>query len=96
MQQTCPHNAKYAYDVGSRLGDGCKGNQKGGPSERGRPFPHLNQRNRRTTVSDSGTKEKPLGEPEDPQTGTPNTKPEEDRPITEDPDGTPKENPSGG
>ncbi|TQJ36740.1 hypothetical protein [Arthrobacter sp. SLBN-122] len=47
-------------------------------------------------MSDSGTKEQPVGEPGDPQTDTPNTKPEEDRPITEDPDGTPKENPSGG
>lgn len=47
-------------------------------------------------MSDPGTEEQPLGEPEDPQTDNPNTKPEEERPITEDPDGTPVENPSGG
>jgi hypothetical protein len=47
-------------------------------------------------VSDSENKEQPVGEPEDPQADAPNTKPKENRPITEDPDGTPKENPSGG
>ncbi|MDQ0675823.1 hypothetical protein QFZ36_003384 [Pseudarthrobacter siccitolerans] len=47
-------------------------------------------------MSDSETREQPVGEPKDPQTESPKTKPEEDRPITEDPDGTPKENPSGG
>jgi hypothetical protein len=47
-------------------------------------------------VSDSGTGKQPVGEPTDPKNNTPDTKPEEDRPITEDPDGTPKENPSGG
>jgi hypothetical protein len=49
-------------------------------------------------VSDSGTEEQPSGEPKDAQSDKPNTntKPEEDRPITEDPDGTPVENPSGG
>lgn len=47
-------------------------------------------------MSDPGTEGQPLGEPKDPQTDNPNTKPDEERPITEDPDGTPKENPSGG
>ena len=47
-------------------------------------------------MSDPGTEGQPLNEPKDPQTDNPNTKPEEERPITEDPDGTPVENPSGG
>jgi hypothetical protein len=60
------------------------------------PFSYSNQCNRRTIVSDSGTRKQPVGEPKDPKNNAPDTKPEEDRPITEDPDGTPKENPSGG
>jgi hypothetical protein len=55
---------------------------------------HRNQQEEH--VSHPGTEGQPLGEPKDPQTDNPNTKPEEERPITEDPDGTPKENPSGG
>ena len=47
-------------------------------------------------MSDSGTKEQPAGGNEEAQDRAPDTKPEENRPITEDPDGTPKENPSGG
>jgi hypothetical protein len=47
-------------------------------------------------VSDPGTEGQPLGEPKDPRSENPKTKSEEERPITEDPDGTPVENPSGG
>ena len=47
-------------------------------------------------MTDSGTREQPIGEPKHRQADTPDTTPEEDQPITEDPDGTPKENPSGG
>jgi hypothetical protein len=74
----------------------AKGIEKGALSERGAPFSHFNQCNRRTIVSDSRIEEPPVGEPKDPQTDTSNSKPEEERPVTEDPDGTPKENPSGG
>jgi hypothetical protein len=50
---------------------------------------------RRNIMSDPGTGQQPLGEPEDPRTDKPATKPTEEPNITEDPDGTPKENPSG-
>ena len=73
-----------------------RGIEKGALSERGAPFSHSNQLNRRTIVTDSGTREQPIGEPKHRQADTPDTNPEEDQPITEDPDGTPKENPSGG
>lgn len=46
-------------------------------------------------MSDPGTGQQPPGEPEDPRTENPATKPTEEADITEDPDGTPKENPSG-
>jgi hypothetical protein len=59
---------------------------------------HGTKSNRRNIVSNAGNEEEqPLGKPKDDgQTGNPNTEPENDRPITEDPDGTPVENPSGG
>lgn len=37
-----------------------------------------------------------MGVPKDPKTDNPNTEPEEERPITEDPKGSAVENPSGG
>ncbi len=49
----------------------------------------------RNIMSDPGTGQQPLGEPEDPRTENPATKPPEEPNITEDPDGTPVENPSG-
>jgi hypothetical protein len=51
---------------------------------------------RRKMMSDSGTERQPLGEPEDPRDDNPTHEPTEDPNITEDPDGTPVENPSGG
>lgn len=47
-------------------------------------------------MSDPGTKGQPLGEPKESEKDNPNATPERDHPITEDPDGTPVENPSGG
>jgi hypothetical protein len=47
-------------------------------------------------MSDSETERQPLGEPEDPRDDNPTHEPTEDPNITEDPDGTPVENPSGG
>ncbi|MDP9695137.1 UNVERIFIED_ORG: hypothetical protein J2X79_002706 [Arthrobacter globiformis] len=47
-------------------------------------------------MSNPGTEGQPHGKPKDPEAENPNTQSEEDRPITEDPDGTPVENPSGG
>ncbi|MCZ2405078.1 hypothetical protein IV498_18435 [Paenarthrobacter sp. Z7-10] len=47
-------------------------------------------------MSDPGTERQPFGEPEDPRTENPSTNPTEEPGKTEDPDGTPVENPSGG
>jgi hypothetical protein len=74
------------------MGIRCEGESKGCAQRTGRTL--FISRQQEDSVSESGTKDQPGDEPKEPQAT--DTKPEEDRPITEDADGTPKENPSGG
>ncbi|MCU1442880.1 MAG: hypothetical protein JWQ59_1030 [Cryobacterium sp.] len=46
-------------------------------------------------MSDPAIEQPPLGVPDDPQTEDPSAPPSEEPAVTTDPDGTPKENPSG-
>ncbi|MCU1634983.1 MAG: hypothetical protein JWQ68_222 [Cryobacterium sp.] len=46
-------------------------------------------------MSDPDAKQPPLGVPGDPHSGEQSAPPSEDPAVTTDPDGTPKENPSG-